>query len=90
MSRYSTEVDWQVRLMVICIVVFYTIAGVFLCRECWPLVKDIWRSYFPEKKKRKSSDANTKKKIWQESCQVWNLFFLLDAMELQKTSQTIL
>ncbi|KAL9988014.1 hypothetical protein ACROYT_G002409 [Oculina patagonica] len=54
MSRYSDdEVTWEVRLMVTCIVVFYTIAGVFLVRECWPLVKDIWRSYFPEEKKIK-------------------------------------
>jgi len=85
MSRYqSTEVDWQVRLMVTCIVVFYTIAGVFLCRECWPLVKDIWRSYFPDKKKRQSSDANTKKKIWQGRYQVFKFFFLLVTVKLQK------
>ena len=51
------EVDLHVRVMVTFIVVVYTIAGVFLCRECWPMVKDIYRSYYPDKPvvKRKAS-----------------------------------
>lgn len=48
------KVDWKLDLFVYFIVISYGIAGIFLCYHLWPMIKDIWRSYYPETEKPKT------------------------------------
>ena len=41
--------DWRFDLFVYFIVIFYVTVGIYMCKELWPMVKDIWRSYYPER-----------------------------------------
>ena len=53
------EVDWKLDLFIYFIIIFYGIAGIFLCFYLWPMIKDIWRSYYPEKKPKTPMEKKT-------------------------------
>ena len=53
------DIDWKFKLFVYFIVIFYGTAGIFLCKELWPMVKDIWRSYHPDTKESFSTEKKT-------------------------------
>lgn len=55
----SEDLDWRLQVLVYFIVVFYGAAGIYMCKELWPLVKDIWRSYQVPQKKEKLSEKKT-------------------------------
>lgn len=56
---HEKDLDWRLQFFVYFIAIFYTVAGLYVCKECWPLVKDIWRSYYPDKTKQKLSEKKT-------------------------------